>query len=81
MDPSYEYLLIVRRGCDDKLVFLRGAFAHRGNVKIIADRRARDRRTRREAVRDERRRAERRREPPPSWDVADYVLVSVKPRG
>lgn len=78
MDDSYEYLLIVRRECPDKLAFLRRAFAQRSSVKVIADRRTSDRRLRRDDVAEERRRADRRGVPPPSWDVADYVLVAVK---
>jgi hypothetical protein len=78
MDSSYEYLLIVRRDCDDKLAFLRRTFAERTNVRVMTDRRSRDRRMRRETVHDERRRAERRGNPPPSWELADYVLVPVK---
>jgi hypothetical protein len=78
MDPLFEYLLIVRRDCEDKLAFLRRAFAQRNSVKVIADRRVSDRRTRREEVGEERRRSDRRGIPPPSWDVADYVLVPVR---
>jgi hypothetical protein len=78
MKPQFEYLLIVRRDCEDKLAFLRRAFAQRNSVKVIADRRVVDRRTRREPIGEERRRSDRRGVPPPSWDVADYVLVPVR---
>lgn len=76
-DPSaYAYLLVVRRECEEKLAFLQSAFAHRPGVRVIADRRLRDRRASQQMVPVDRRRADRRQLPPPSWDVADYVLVA-----
>lgn len=76
MDPQYSYLLIVRRNCDEKLAFLQGAFAQRAGVRVIEDRRVGDRRRRQDCVPvDRRRRSDRRSPLPPSWDVADYVLV------
>jgi hypothetical protein len=71
--------LIVRRGCDDKLAFLRASFLRRKHVTVIPDRRSAERRRAPQAVLQDRRRAERRREPPPSWELADYVLVPAPP--
>lgn len=73
-----EYLLIVRQDCEEKLVFLRRAFAQRERVKVIFDRRTTDRRQRTQPVSADRRRSDRRGPPPPSWDIADYVLVPVR---
>ncbi len=70
-----EYLFIVRRGCEDKLEFLKSTFVDRTRVRVISDRRMADRRRAQVGVSVDRRRAERRAPPPPSWDLADYVLV------
>jgi hypothetical protein len=75
VDPHYSYLLIVRRHCEEKFAFLEAAFAQRAGVRVIEDRRVADRRRRQDQVPADRRRSERRLPLPPSWDVADYVLV------
>jgi hypothetical protein len=74
-EPGYAYLLIVRRECEDKLAFLQDTFEKRPSVRVIADRRTADRRARREDVPVDRRRSDRRVTLPPSWDIADYLLV------
>lgn len=74
-DQQYSYLLIVRRNCEEKLAFLRSAFSERAAVRVIEDRRTHERRTRQDHVASDRRRADRRSPLPPSWEVADYVLV------
>ncbi|MBI2221618.1 MAG: hypothetical protein HYU53_10475 [Acidobacteria bacterium] len=79
-EPDYAYLLIVRRECEDKLVFLREAFEKRRGVRVIADRRVGERRARRDDVPVDRRRHDRRGPQPPSWDIADYLLVPERPR-
>lgn len=80
-EPGYAYLLIVRRECEEKLVFLRKAFESRASVTVIPDRRFGDRRAKREDVPVDRRRRERRSAPPPSWEIADYLLVSDRALG
>jgi hypothetical protein len=77
MEPSSptEYLFVVRRGCEDKLEFLKSTFVDRTRVRVILDRRQGERRRARMGVPVDRRKADRRGPPPPSWDLADYVLV------
>lgn len=70
-----EYVFIVRRGCEDKLDFLKSTFVDRTRVRVIVDRRMGERRHARVGVAEDRRRADRRGPPPPSWELADYVLV------
>jgi len=70
-----EYLFVVRRGCEDKLEFLKSTFVERTRVRVIPDRRQGERRRADVGVPLDRRRADRRGQPPPSWDLADYVLV------
>ncbi|HSL21102.1 MAG TPA: hypothetical protein VK886_06170 [Vicinamibacterales bacterium] len=79
-ETSYSYLLIVRRECEEKLAFLQAAFASRPGVRVIPDRRVGDRRAQSTEVPVDRRRRDRRAAPPPSWDVADYVLVPQNPQ-
>jgi hypothetical protein len=81
IEPAYAYLLIVRRECEDKLAFLEDTFEKRPNVHVIPDRRSADRRARREDVPVDRRRGDRRVTLPPSWDIADYLLVSEREPG
>jgi hypothetical protein len=75
---EFEYLLIVRRECEEKFAFLQSSFARRDRVKVLLDRRAGERRRRQEPVGLDRRRTDRRGAPPPSWDLADYVLVPAR---
>ena len=74
--PQYSYLLIVRRNCDEKLAFLERVFAARSGVRVMEDRRVAERRRRLDLVPVDRRRRDRRSALPPSWDVADYLLVA-----
>lgn len=77
--PSYEYLLIVRRDSEERLAYLQAAFADRPNVRVMADRRNGDRRGQQHTdVPVDRRRRDRRASMPPSWDIADYVLVPLR---
>ena len=77
IDRAFGYLLIVRRDCEDKLAVLRQTFANQPSVRVLADRRVRDRRAQAMPVSvDRRQRRDRRGAPPPSWDVADYILVA-----
>ncbi len=80
-ESGCAYLLIVRRECEEKLVYLRKAFESRASVNVMPDRRVGERRAKREDVPVDRRRHERRSAPPPSWEIADYLLVSDRAPG
>ncbi|MCA1583215.1 MAG: hypothetical protein LC791_00090 [Acidobacteria bacterium] len=75
-DPTESVTLIVRRGAQRR--FDKLAEATKDLPATVSwDRRHGERRTASHKVEQERRKTERRRTPPFTWQVADFVVVSV----
>ncbi len=73
---SVKQVIIMRRGCDDRLRSLHDTFgAPQISAKIVWDHRVRDRRTRGQGAELDRRRSERRGAEPSSWSALDFLVV------